>query len=570
MARSVLLDTRTINYLELVGNGKTYRVPPYQRDYSWSDEQWEDLWNDVEDLRRHPDRRHYLGALVVEGKTDREFLIIDGQQRLATLSALGLAVIARLETLADENIEPAENQERSRELRNRFIGEKDPASLVESSRLHLNATDDAFYQDYVIQLKVPRNPRRFPDSNHKLLKCFQYFVKRLKDIPELQTNGQALARVLSETVARQFLFILITVDDDLNAYTIFETLNARGLELTTTDLLKNYLLSRVRVSSDLEFLQRKWKSLIDTVGQRRFPEFLRYHLLCEHPKVRSQRLFKLVRNRIKTAENVFELLDDLESRAELYAAILDPSHGYWLDERPEVKELVQELNIFRTRQPMPLLFAAWDTLARNDFKRIFKLINVISFRYHIVSRLNTNALEPVFHKAAKALLDGKVTTPSAVFELLKPIYVEDNKMRLDFDVLEVKTKGSRRKVTKYILARLEEHYSNKSCNPETDPSTIEHILPENPGSTWESSFSEGQWENYVYRLGNLTLMNASANRAVGNSAYQEKVRAYESSAYTLTCDIAQMAPEMWTPELLEKRQRVLAQAAIHVWRSDFE
>lgn len=570
MARSVLLKTRTINYLELVGNGKSYHVPPYQQDYSWSDEQWEDLWNDVEDLRRDPDSSHYLGVLVVEEKTDRKFLIIDGHQRLATLSVLGLAVIKRLEILATENNEPAENKERSRELRNRFIGEKDPASLVESSRLHLNATDDPFYQDYVIQFRAPLNPRRLSDSNRKLLNCFRYFVKRLEYSPELQTNGQALARVLSEAVARQLLFILITVDDDLNAYTVFETLNARGLELTTTDLLKNYLFSRVQVSSDLEVLQRRWKSLMDTVGQKRFPEFLRYHLQCEHPKVRSRRLFKLVRDHIQSAENVFELLDDLEGRAELYAAILDPSHGYWLDERPEAKKYVQELNLFRTRQPIPLLFAAWEKLDENDFRRLFKLVNVISFRYNIVSRLNPNSLEPVFHGAAKALLDGTATTPSAVFELLKPIYVKDDKMRLNFGVLEVKTKGPRRKVAKYILARLEGHQSRKHYDPHTDPSTIEHILPENPSDAWGKSFPEAQWENHVYRLGNLTLMSTSANRSVGNKAYQEKLPAYEDSSYELTCEIARMAPEKWTPELLEKRQKALARIAIHVWRSDFD
>ena len=131
----------------MIGNGKHYRVPPYQRDYSWSEEQWDDLWNDLMDLRSDPDERHYLGALVVEERGDREFLIIDGQQRLATLSVLALAVIARLGAMADEGIDAAANRERALALRNRFIGEKDPASLTESSRLYLNETDDAVYQD---------------------------------------------------------------------------------------------------------------------------------------------------------------------------------------------------------------------------------------------------------------------------------------------------------------------------------------------------------------------------------------------------------------------------------------
>ena len=83
MAKTILLETRTTNFLELIGNGKIFRVPPYQRDYSWKHEQWEDLWNDIQALNEPRDDRHYMGALVIEGISDREFLIIDGQQRMA-------------------------------------------------------------------------------------------------------------------------------------------------------------------------------------------------------------------------------------------------------------------------------------------------------------------------------------------------------------------------------------------------------------------------------------------------------------------------------------------------------
>ncbi len=345
-----MLNTRTINYLELIGNGRHYRVPPYQRDYSWTEEQWEDLWHDIVDMRSTPDDRHYLGALVVEERGDREFLIIDGQQRLATLSVLALAVIARLHAMAAGGVEPDANAERGQELRNRFIGEKDPASLTESSRLYLNETDNAFYQDYLVQLREPLNPRRLPESNRLLWQCFRYFTERLGALADFRQDGRAVARLLSETVARQLLFILITVDDELNAYTVFETLNSRWSELTTTDLLKNYLFSLVRVRADLEALQRRWRSLVATVEQERFPEFLRCHLLCELPPVRSQRLFKLIRDRTKTPENVFALLEDLERRAELFAAVSDPNHGYWTD-LPEASNTSANWNCFGFATP---------------------------------------------------------------------------------------------------------------------------------------------------------------------------------------------------------------------------
>jgi hypothetical protein len=192
MARNNLLNTRTTNLLELVGNGRIYRVARYQRNYSWEVEQWEDLWSDLLELRGRPDDRHYMGALVVEGKSDREFLIIDGQQRLATLSLLALAVIAKLREMADRGADPEANQERAARLRSRFIGEKDPASLIESSKLFLNETDDGFYQDYLVQLRRPLNPKGLTKSNRLLWECFSYYQESIESVPGFATDGAAL------------------------------------------------------------------------------------------------------------------------------------------------------------------------------------------------------------------------------------------------------------------------------------------------------------------------------------------------------------------------------------------
>src|SRR5262249_54578871 len=156
---------------------------------------------------------------------------------------------------------------------------------------------------------------------------------------------------------------------------------------------------------DLDVLRRRWRSLIATVAPERFPEFLRYHLLCELPKVRSERLFKLVRERVRTPADIFALMDALEARAELFVALSDPNHGYWA-ELPEAKPYIRELNLFRVGQLTPLMFAAWERFRQPDFLRVLKLVSVISFRYTVVSALSTSALETVYHQAAKAVLDG--------------------------------------------------------------------------------------------------------------------------------------------------------------------
>jgi hypothetical protein len=567
MARTNLLNTRTMNFLELLGNGRLFRVPRYQRDYSWKEEQWEDLWNDIRDLQQDRRESHYMGALVVEGESDREFSIIDGQQRLATLSLFALAVIARLERIGSGGPEVERNQERARALRGRFIGEKDPASLIESSKLTLNHTDNAFYQDYLVQLRDPINPRGLNRSNRLLWDCFTYFSRRLGSDATFD-DGERLASLLSETVGRQLMFILITVEDEVNAYTVFETLNARGLELSATDLLKNYLFSRVRVPSDLDVLHRRWLALISTVQQERFPELLRFHMQTLHPQVRSARLFKLVRDRVRTPEDVFLLMAALEGRAELFTALGDPNHEYWV-ERPSCRRYIREIALFRVRQMTPLLFVAWEQLSAAAFESVLRLVTIISFRYTIVSELNPNALEPAYYAASRAVAEGRAQTAADVFGQLEGIYVNDESFRTAMRGLAVQTSGQSKRLAKYILAKLETDVSGRSVDPDTDPGTVEHILPENPTEAWDDMFPRAQWPTAAYRLGNLTLLEASTNRQLGNAAYDEKVMAYASSSYHVTRRVANLAPQEWTPALLDHRQQELASRAVHVWRVDY-
>lgn len=560
-----LFNTSTVNFQDMIGNGRSYQVPPYQRDYSWTEEQWEDLWLDLIEVMPKVEDRHYMGAVVVKSETDRKFLIIDGQQRIATLTILGLAVISSLNQIVDTE---GKNVERAKALRSRFIGEKDPASLTEVSKLTLNKHDDGFFQDYLVQLRKPLNPRSLPRSNRLLWECFTFFEKKIGEDDALFNDGEKLAGLLSEVVARRLMFILITVDNEISAYTVFETLNARGLELTTTDLLKNYLFSRLKSETDLEAVQRRWERLVNTVRQERFGEFLRYHYLTKLRQIRSGRLFKIVRDEVGTPDEVLGLTSILESRAELFDALSDSDHSLWTD-FVDAKTYINELKLFRVRQMTPLLFAAFEKLDQTEFVRVLKIVTIISFRYTVISGSNPNELEWVYHDAAKAVLNNSATRASEVFTVLRPIYIPDEKFKSDFAQKAIATKGPRRKLVKYILCKLETDISDKECYFETDPGSIEHVLPENPSEDWENSVPRTDWDSATYRLGNLTLLKTSANRAIGNGVYSEKREAYENSEYVLTRKISEMAPEEWTLPLIARRQHHMAERAVHIWRVSF-
>ena len=564
MARINLLDTRTNNFGGLIGNGKIYRVPIFQRDYSWQEENWEDLWQDILALYQNPESSHYLGAIVLQssGNSDKEFTVIDGQQRLATLSILAIAIIEKINELVQKEEHKEDNQERQKILRENYLSYKDPLSLRYSSKLILNENNNDFYQSNLINLRKPLNMRSLSKSNQLLWQAFEYFSSHLEELPEVVRSGEKLTAFLTDTVAQRPLFIQINVENELNAYTVFETLNAKGIELSSTDLLKNYLFSLFQGPDDLQEAQRQWRRIINTVQMERFPDFLRYYLSLRQPRVR-RRLFQVVRESVKNGRQAFELLDQLESYSGLFVALGNANDEFWRD-TPENQPYIRELELFRVKQAYPTLFAAYEKFVPGNFTRLLKLVSVFSFRYTIVSSLNPSELETLYSQVAIAITNREIDNPRQVFDRLRSVYVSDEKFSQDFSLLAISTKGQKKKLVRYILSKLEFDSSGRDIG--VDSFSIEHILPESPSSEWLEIFSDAQIEEMVYRLGNLTPLEPPLNRQIGNASYQIKQSSYQQSVYKLTQNIL---AEEWTPDTLANRQRRLAQRAVHVWRSDF-
>lgn len=566
MSRSSLLNTDTEDLKELFSNGKSYSVPAYQRDYSWREEHWEDLWEDLMALADGgPD--HYMGAIVLESGARKHSLIIDGQQRLATLTIVILACVELLHRLANEGVEPEANRERAALLEASYLGAKDPASLRIVPKLKLNANDDDFFQLNVIQRKAPPGGlRSLRDSERLLWQAYQFFLQKVSDRFTSLKDGQAVATFVSDVVTERLTFISVRVQDQMSAYTVFETLNARGLELTETGLLKNYLLLLAdRLSaSQMEPLLRQWGRITARVGVAHFPEFLRHHLNSRRAYVRQKQLFKVIKRDVETLDGVFALLDDLEADAVWFEALQDPSSEFWLD-YPGAREHVRVLNLFGVSQYTPLLFAAREGFpGSREMVEVLRYCAVLSIRFNGVSRRSTHPLEAVYNGAALAVRQGKVRTLAELRRELGPIYVPDEEFEEAFAALRLKNKGPAKKRLRYFLAKLESQLSGADISDEAMAATVEHILPENPGDFgWEHFSSEAHERSYE-RLGNYALLEASLNRKhAGNAPFAEKLGAYQESQY----QTAQMLTEYgeWTEEAIVQRQCRLAKVAKGIW-----
>ena len=568
MGATNLLDTKTVTLNEVLGNGKKMQVPLFQRDYSWDEDNWEDLWNDILSSEQ-TGSVHYMGSVVLQNIDGKNYYIIDGQQRFATLSILILALINKIRILADNDVDKEANRERVEILMNQYIGQKDPTSLRYSSKLSLNENNDAFYQQRLVAFKEPVNRMKLSDSEKLLWNAYLFFSKVIDEQFKQDLSGERIAYFLNEIVGERLMFIQIVVENELNAYTVFETLNSRGLELTSTDLLKNYLFSLVAKSeTDLRQVRAQWKKIIDIVGLKAFPIFLRQYLNTRMNLISKEYLFKAVKQMVQDGEQVFALLDELEKNAYVYIALFTPDDVLWENDK-EIREDIRALTLFRVTQCNSLLMIAYDKLSVADFKKVLRAIVSLSFRYNVIAKLQTNDMEKVYNRASVRIFKSEDITVRQILEDIRPIYLNDEDFKRYFEHKVMNTNNSAtRKLVRYILYKVEAALPNGlHADFEIDTGTIEHILPEAYTEDWSADLSEEEAENYRYRLGNLTLLESKKNnREAAAKSFEEKKEIYANSQYALSRKIE--ASE-WTPKMIHHRQARIASVACGIWKIQY-
>jgi hypothetical protein len=562
-------NTKNDTYRKLMGNGLTYRIPPFQRDYSWSEEEWEDLWLDiVSTLVPDGEPAHYMGYLVLQSQDDKGFDVIDGQQRLTTLSLIVLATLKNLQRLIDAGKDPDRTRQRLEQLRQTYVGYLDPVTLVPRAKLTLNRNNDNYYQTYLIPLVAQLPQRGFRASEHSLRKAFLWFDKRLADYVRKageSDEGRVLAQFVDQMSDKLF-FTVITVTDELNAYRVFETLNARGVRLSATDLLKNYLFSVLHRHQEHEYelkkLEDRWEVMVGRLGSESFPDFLRVHWNSRYSFVRQAELFKTIRGRVTSREQVFALLRAMDEDIDTYLGLSQPETSSW---SRSAKDAAGQLRMFSVRQPFPLLLAARRQLSEAEFEILLGACVVLSFRYNVIGSQPPSEQERIYNQVAQRLSRGEFANVAALLGALSSIYLADEPFRTAFADKVIRTTQSRnRRLVRYLLCQIERHVNGTEHDFDSDTFNLEHVLPQNPQSGW-SAFSDEEAEAMVYRLGNMTLCEAGLNRDLGNGDYSSKREGYCKSKFRLTQSIAAENAE-WNPERVSARQKWMAKQATAIWR----
>lgn len=552
-------NTSTMTFGELIGNGRKNIVPRFQRDYSWGTEQWDDLWQDILNMISDSED-HYMGYLVLQSsdKANKEFLIIDGQQRFTTITLIILAAIKSIQRLIAEDEDVENNRQRVQSLTETYIGHIDPISLEYDNTLILNRNNNGYYKDYIVKLGDLRT--RNLSVTEKLMKnCFEWFDENLKG---KYGTGKEYAEFIVNLVDNLF-FTVIVVNDDMNAFRVFETLNARGVQLSSADLLKNYFFSLVDKQSyhsgRIEILEERWSKLSDNIRAEKLPEFMRYYWNSKNKTVRASELFKAIRNEIIDEKAVFAIVNEMMEFSDIYMALKDPNDDLWQDDR-NIQSNIELLHVFNLKQPYSLLMAAHKYLDPDLFKRVFDSVIVICFRYSVISGRNPNEIERAFNDIAISISDSK----NVDFSKFRKVYVDDEDFYHSFATKDFIYNSRNVKVIKYILGKIESFRNGKVNIDITDEeNTIEHILPQNPNDEW--NLDEDKVERLNIRLGNMCLLERSYNKDLGNATYEQKKDIYRKSRFATTHNIPERY-SIWDENTINQRQKAMGDCAKSIWK----
>jgi len=547
---------------ELLRRPFSYKVPFYQRDFSWKEEEVSNLWHDLTNALEKGTQDYFLGAIVLTEPGDNKIQeIVDGQQRLAVLSMIMSAIANYWRDKSDEK--------RATGVFGDYLGIEDRRTGEIVPKLTLNEINDPTFQSLVIRREkdeIQKKTWQKLTSNRLVYEASDNIDASLKTWVDKYDDKDSLVLDIEEFIRDNTSLILIEVENDRDAFVIFETLNDRGLDLAVSDLIKTYLFSLAE-SGQINNFKQIWRDISLLVGGSVMTQFLRHYWNSLYGLVREKELYAELKDAIKSGTKARQFMEQLRKTAELYNALSNTEHPYWSDFDIEVKHYIETLVTFGVVQYKPLALAIMENAEPEFVTRVLRALVIISLRYNIISGLRTGDLERVYSEAAVSVRDGKVSNIKGLFQLLRPIYVQDLNFIEAFSTARISKAG----VARYILAELNDRIENdneKKVALKSGKITLEHILPKNPGANWKGSYEDrDDLQEHVDYIGNLTLLEEGKNKGISNLGFADKKNvAYETSSLAINRRVSEH--HSWTTKDIRLRSKELANTAKDIWRID--
>lgn len=525
------------------------RVPDYQRDYSWQTKHVEDFWKDLNNFdKKYPDneykaKEYFLGSSVMVDTSDFH-LLLDGQQRLATATILLSSIRDRLQ---DVNT-PAAEQIQS----NYIVTEDHLNGGAKRYKLELNVFDREFFRSAVQDRESKCKPP-VKRSHRLILGAKKFFDEKIDEIwNHYAKPTDAVKRLvrLANILTEHFGLVVVSSSDPDHAASIFETLNDRGIGLSTADLLRSWLLTEASEKARDEMI-RLWTEIFRSAKQEKPEVVIRASWVSRHGDVKARSMYKEIKDVIQAdATPVLQYTRDLHADAVTYRSLIKSATGDAV-----VDEVCRGLGKLKAAGCFATLIAA--TNKGMDRATIARALASLTVRHNVVCQLDPTKLEAKAFEAAKQISEGRPL--SEVLETLRQLSPSDATFRSSFESL--KFSRQKHKTVQILLRTIENNRKNTGEKIIADPKSvhIEHIYPENPraGKKWK------EHEDCLFRLGNLTLLASKLNIELQNAPFEEKKATYGASQFSITEELANSTS--WSATAIKSRQSHLCEEAISIW-----
>ena len=524
-------ETRSVN--EIFSPNKKYLVPRFQREYSWKDEEVDEFWDDIVQQIKPKNSsiendEYFIGCIVLVGEDSKpDYLIVDGQQRLTTLTILLRCIVARLNELKEF---PAAKALYKNVIEGTDNDGKDYFKLV-------NETPKPFFQNELQSIKSEGLKKAETEEEILLQNTFTRFNRKISAFKIKGHTDLETIKALREQVLNHLKFILVTAKSEEDAYTIFETLNARGLSLTSVDLIKNWIFKNYGQTHPNDNAKDIWNQIRKEISSFSDLEtFFRHYWNSKYAFASNDRLYKSFKellkvNRIAPAR---DFLIELKNAAKLYKKIGAPSLADWpVQKEQSVGKAFSLINQYKVTQVRPFLLALLEarekkSILQGPFVNAVLNLEAFHFTFSNICQERASGLEGTYTRSAKNLHSAGVNKTKAkqvvstlnsslIKKAPSPQKISASLNKLVFS----KSDETNKKTIQTIFKKIEQvlHGTNEL---QAENFSLEHIQDQCKQDSW----AEG--------IGNLIPLDEKINNGIKpNSTIKEKKKKYAKSSFKI-------------------------------------
>ena len=546
----------------------TFAIPVYQRNYDWTIKECQQLFSDIIRIADSNDNAHFIGSIVyvhddVYSATGlNELTIIDGQQRLTTITLIYCALYRLAKQMNNNNLV---NRIQKMYLINEFA--------PETEKLKLKPTENN--KEALHFILNSNGAEEYAGGYSRIIENFNFFKNRIN-----LENYETILKGLSKLV-----FVDISLDRTKdNPQRIFESLNSTGLDLSQADLIRNYILMGLKQREQNNIYKNYWEAIEQNAKEERHninmvSDFIRDFLTLKNKEIPNKKdvYFKFKQKYPTTIVEELEIvLSELKSLVKFYNKLLNPKN----ETDTEIRKQLKYVNQLEINVAYPFLMKVYEDYSnqiidKHNFISILELLQSFAWRRFIVG-LPTNALNKIF----MSLYD-KIDKDNYLFSIQKSLLLLSRSQKFprnnevanalkEKDIYNIKPKNRT-----YFLERLENYNNNELVVIDgNEKITVEHIFPQNPDHKWKNELDEEEYgfikENYLNTIGNLTL--SGNNGKLSNKTFVEKrdmnvdggEQGYKFSRLWLNSDLKEI--EIWNKTEIENRTKRITERFSYIWQ----